>query len=126
MRRSIALVLAWAVLSCSDPTSVKSDVLRINVLPDALELINLSDSKVYFYAFEKNFLATVDLAPPCRDPVTCEGVDSGVKYLLPYTNINGYVQGSSEAVVYHWHLIPDGANGFRPDSLRATEVHLHI
>lgn len=124
MRRLIALASALAVLSCANPVSVKSDVLRVNVLVDALELVNMSDTKVYFIAFAGD-MTLVD-PEPCTDPVTCEGVGSGVKYLLPYTNINGYVQGAAEAVVYHWHLIPDGAIGFRPDSVRTTDVHLHI
>lgn len=46
--------------------------------------------------------------------------------VVPYTEITGYTTGASEAVVYNWHLVPDGADGFRPDSIRATIIALHV
>jgi hypothetical protein len=125
MRRFLVMAAMLGVLSCADPVSPSSDILRINVLPDALELVNLSSAPVYFFAAERNTLALIDWAP-CVEPA-CTNVGPGVKFVLPYEDMVGYSQGAEEAVVYHWHLIPGSTpTGFRPDSIRATVVQLHI
>jgi hypothetical protein len=125
MRRFLALAAILGVLSCADPVSPSSDILRINVLPDALELVNLSPVPVYFFAVESETLARINWAP-CTEPA-CTNVGPGVKFVLPYVDMIGYGQGAEEAVVHHWHLIPGStATGFRPDSIRATIVHLHV
>ena len=43
---------------------------------------------------------------------------------VPYGKIVGYTPAAREAIVYWWHLMPDGGSGFRPDSLRAVVVGL--
>jgi hypothetical protein len=124
MRQLLAVLAFVTVGACSDTTSPRSDLLRINVLPDALELVNTSQQPVYVFAAERNSLALLDWAP-CQDPTTCEGIAVGGSLVLPFDEITGYGPGAEEAVVYHWHLIPDGA-AFKPDSIRSTVVELHV
>jgi len=123
MRRLIAMVAALAIGSCSDPIAPESDLLRINVLPDALEIVNISQQPVYLFIAERNTLALLTWAP-CTDPTTCEGIDVGKSMVVTYDAITGYFPGAAEAVVHHWLLIPNGASGFQPDSIRATIVPL--
>lgn len=124
MRRLLLVVATLASVACADSTSPKPELLRINVLPDALELVNTSQKPVYVLVAERNSLALMDLAP-CMDP-SCESVAVGGSMVVPYVEISGYSAGASEAVVYNWHLVPDGADGFRPDSIRATIIALHV
>ena len=123
--RFLVLGATLGVLSCADPVSPSSDILRISVLPDPLELVNPSPVPVYFFAAERDALAHINWAP-CTESA-CTNVRSGVKFVLPYEDMIGQSQGAEEAVVHHWHLIPGStATGFRPDSIRATVVHLHV
>ena len=124
MLRFLAVVATLVLASCSDSTAPRSDILRINILPDALELMNTSQKPVYAFIAERNSLALLDWAP-CMDP-SCESVAVGGSMVVPYEDITGYTTGAAEAVVYHWHLVPDGADGFRPDSIRATIIALHV
>ena len=61
---------------------------------------------------------------PCRDPNTCPAIKAGGTSALAYSQIVGYSSTSTEAIVYWWHLGPDGKNGFRPDSVRAVVTTL--
>ena len=118
-------MFAPLLLSCAESVApTPTDLLDVNVLPDALELVNQSQSPVYYFAVEKGTLAALSWAP-CTDPATCEDVGVGVHKVVPYSEITGYHAGSTEAVVYHWRLV-SGNNGLQPDSIRATEVHLHV
>ena len=126
MKRLLLLAAALASLSCSDATGpVQTDLVRVTVLPDALEIVNVSGLPVYYFAAERNSLALM-LWGPCTDPETCEGIPAGASKVVPYAEIAGYAAGAEEAVVYHWHLVRiGGATGFKPDSIRSTVVRLH-
>jgi hypothetical protein len=125
MRFYFAFAAALAIASCSDATAPKSDLLRISVQPEAVELMNDSPQPVYVFVVERNSLALVDWAP-CSDPSNCDGIAVGGTKVIPYDDITGYAPGAAEAVVHHWHLVPDGAGGFRPDSIRSTVIGLHV
>jgi hypothetical protein len=123
MRHFLGGLVLLAVGACSDATALGSDLLRINVLPDALELVNSSEQPVYTFIIERDAQAYVDWVV-CTDPSTCNGIAAGGSRVVPYDAIVAYTAGAEEAVVHHWHLIPDGT-GFRPDSVRSTVVQLH-
>lgn len=122
MRRILAFAMLIAA-ACADGTAPKSDLLQIHVLPDALHIVNTSPQSVYVFVAERNTLALLDWAP-CSDPTTCEGIAVGGSQLLPFAEITGYTVDATEVVVHHWHLVSNGAGGFRPDSIRATIVAL--
>jgi hypothetical protein len=123
MIRLLAIASVIATLSCAESIGpeTKSDLLRVNVFTDQLQLVNQSQQPIYFFAIERNSL--LDWAP-CVDPATCEAIPVGGSKFLLYTEINGYQTGATEAVVHHWLLVPQGTE-FQPDSIRSPVVHLH-
>ena len=125
MKRWLLVAAALATLSCSDATGpAQTDLVRVSVLPDALEIVNVSPHPVYYFVAERNSLALM-LWAPCTDPETCEGIPAGASRVVPYGEIAGYAAGAEEAVVHHWHLVRiGGASGFKPDSIRSTVVRL--
>jgi hypothetical protein len=125
MKRLLTLAAVVATLSCRDSTAPGTDLISISVLPDALEIVNVSHHPVYFFATERNSLALM-LWAPCTDPDSCEGIPPGESKVVPYTEIAAWSAGAQEAVVHHWHLVRvGGASGFKPDSIRSTVVRLH-
>jgi hypothetical protein len=123
MKRWLTIVMAVGTLSCAESVGpeTKTDLLRVNVFTDQLQLVNLSQQPIYFFVIERNSL--LDWAP-CVDPGTCEAIAVGGSKMLSYTEIAGYQVGATEAVVHHWLLVPQGSE-FQPDSIRSPIVHLH-
>ena len=117
---SIALCL---VLACTGPTAPISGQLTVRPAPLALKLTNYSPTAVYTFAIEQGALAYIDWAP-CTDPSTCPGIGVGQSVMLPYSQIAGSATPGRDVVVFWWHLIPGGATGFQPDTIRAVLVTL--
>ena len=119
----LAIALAVGTLSCAESIGpeAKTDLIRVNVFTDQLQLVNLSQQPIYFFVIERNSL--LDWAP-CVDPATCEAIAAGGSKMLAYTEIAGYQAGATEALVHHWLLVQQGSE-FQPDSIRSPVVHLH-
>ncbi len=110
-------------LSCHSPTGVIGGQLAVSATPPIVQLANQSQTPVYFFAIESGLAARADWAP-CTDPSHCLALPPMASTDLPYSDIAGYESGAQTAIVYWWHLVPGGATGFRPDSIRAVIVQL--
>jgi hypothetical protein len=123
-RARLTLLAVVVAAACKDPVGVKSDILRVRSQPGELLLTNTSQQSVYFFAAERQLLTLADLAPPCADPLSCEGITQGDTRVLLNDQITGYHEGAEEAMIFHWHLVPDGqsSTGYRPDSIRVLAV----
>jgi hypothetical protein len=68
--------------------------------------------------------AALILWGPCDEPSRCAHVPANSSVELQHSVITGYETGSSEAIVYWWHLTPKAGGGFRPESVRSVVVRL--
>lgn len=106
---------------CSDPVSVRTDILAARIVDQRLELTNRSTTPVYYFAADKNMLALIDWVI-CTQPSECNSVAPRSTRSVPFRDIPGAGDGS-EIVVYHWRLVPgQSATGYVADSLRTLTV----
>ena len=111
------------LLACGSPTGTGSTGLLVRAAPPVLNLTNQTATAVYTFVIDRGAAAYTDWAP-CSDPGSCASIKLGETSSLPYAHIAGYSSTSTEAIVYWWHLVPGGSNGFRPDSVRAVVTSL--
>jgi hypothetical protein len=111
------------LLACGNPTGSGSTGLLVRAAPPVLDLTNQTAGPVYSFVIDRAAAAYTDWGP-CSDPNTCAAITVGGTDALAYSQIVGYSSTSTEAIVYWWHLVPDGNNGFRPDSVRAVVTSL--
>ena len=123
MKRCLAIAALLLALSCDSPTGLIPGELAVRVTPPTLQLTNQTPAAVYFFAIDGK-LAMVANWAPCTDPTSCLAIAPATSEDLPYSQIAGYEAGAQTAIVYWWHLVPEGATGFRPDSIRAAAVRL--
>lgn len=87
-----------------------------------LRLRNDGDQPIAYAVTERGFLG---LLGPCLDPgPACVRLAPGASVVVPYAEIGGYFPGATEAIVYWWHVVPDGAGGYRADEIRSVVVTL--
>jgi hypothetical protein len=111
------------LLACGNPTGTGSNGLLVRAAPPVLNLTNQTSAPVYSYVIDREAAAYTDWAP-CTNPSTCAAIKAGATGSLAYAQITGYSSTSTEAIIYWWHLVPDGTNGFRPDTVRAVVTSL--
>ena len=117
MRPVVVGAVLTALLGCGNPTGTGSAGLLVRAAPPVLNLTNRSSAPIYSFVIDRGVAAFTDWAP-CTDPGTCPALKTGETSPLGYAQIVGYSSTSTEAIVYWWHLVPDGTSGFRPDSIR--------
>lgn len=123
MKPFVVSACCAVLLACGNPTGTGSTGLLVRVAPPVLNLTNQTATAVYTFVIDRGAAAYTEWAP-CRDPNACAGIKVGGTSALAYAQIVGYSSTSTEAIVYWWHLVPDGTNGFRPDSVRAVVTSL--
>lgn len=111
------------LLACGNPTGTGSTGLLVRAAPPVLNLTNQTATAVYTFVIDRGAAAYTDWAP-CSDPYACVAIKGGGTNALAYAQIAGYSSTSTEAIVYWWHLVPDGKDGFRPDSVRSVVTSL--
>jgi hypothetical protein len=112
-----------SLLACGNPTGAGSTGLLVRAAPPVLNLTNQTAGPVYSFVIDRQAAAYTDWGP-CSVPDTCAAIKVGATDALAYSQIAGYSSTSTEAIVYWWHLVPDGTNGFRPDTVRAVVTSL--
>lgn len=116
--RALSLLSATAVaVTCSrSPTGVSDGVLSVARTAGALRLQNASQGPVNYFVVERGAAALIDWIP-CAGP-SCPAVPAAGSVSVPHAQIAGYAVGATEAIVYWWRSVADGAGGFHADSLR--------
>jgi hypothetical protein len=120
--------LLLAPVSCrSDlfaPKGAGSAQVTASGVAGGLRLVNGTDRPIAFTVLEREYATRVQFAP-CLDPSPgCLRLASGASTVVPYAEIGGYVPGAREAIVYWWHVAPDGAGGYRAEELHSEVVRL--
>ena len=123
LRRGLALALGIALASCSDSVGVESDILAAEVVGDNLELRNVGEAPVFYFALDRETLAVADWAI-CTDPDDCQSVPARSTKLISLEQVHPS-SGDADILVYHWRLVPgDSPTGYVADSLRTLTVPL--
>ena len=123
MRYSLVSFALGLALACGSATGPIGGNLAVRAAPPVLQLSNESPATVYTFSIEGGLAIRANWAP-CSDPAHCGGLKPGETEEVQYAQIAGYAPGATHAIVYWWHLVPDGSTGFRPDSIRAVPVTL--
>ena len=122
MKISFVGVVCVLSLACTSSTSPIDGELRVNPAPPTLQLTNESPAPVYILVIEARLAIRANWAP-CTDPALCRGIGVGATDEVAYTDIAGYTESATHAIVYWWHLVPSGG-GYEPDSIRAVGAEL--
>ncbi len=126
MRASTVLLTAGlaAALACQqeptlptgNPRTLSSGDVAISRVQGGIRLTNQTGQAVAYAVWNRDWLA---LFAPCVEPApACVRLAPQATIVVPDGAIGGYVPGVAEAIVRWWHVLPDGAGGFR-----AGEVH---
>jgi hypothetical protein len=117
------LVAALLVLlaSCSHPTEPGQTDLRVRALRPNLVLSNPGDKPIYYFVIEEAINSRTFWGP-CEEPATCPNVSPGANKIIPYLAVPGFGSDAEMALVFWWHLEPDGEGGFTVDQLRVQRV----
>lgn len=121
-RRSF-LGVAFLAIACSDPTGPRSDILRVDRRPAALEFRNLTAAPVYWMALETEVLPLINYAL-CTNPTSCAPLAAHATELVPYNELWCCQGEQRHLTILHYHLVPAPGGGFRPDSVRTIGVQL--
>ena len=119
MTRALVSIGTLAFIACSSPT----DQLTVaSTGTQSLRLANKTAEPIYYFAVESDAAAIIDWVA-CTDPAQCKHVAPHGVSAIPYDQIAGYTPAARQAIVYWWHLRPDGSL-FRPDSIRSLGAQL--
>ncbi|MHB1223471.1 MAG: hypothetical protein ACYC2G_05410 [Gemmatimonadaceae bacterium] len=125
-----ALLLATASCGQESATAVTSpavnetatDTVLASRVDGGVRLTNEGTRPVAYAVWNPDWLA---LFGPCASTgPDCPRLAPGASVFVPDAAIDGLTDGSARAVVRWWHVIPDGAGGFRADVVHETFVTL--
>jgi hypothetical protein len=122
MKISFVGVVCMLSLACTSSTGPIGGQVRVNPTPPTLQLTNESPAPVYIFVIEADLAIRANWAP-CTNPAQCRAIQVGATDQLPYTDIAGYTESATHAIVYWWHLVRRGG-GYEPDSIRAVGAEL--
>ncbi len=122
MRTSLVGIICVFSLACTSSTAPLGGRLTVRRAPPTLQLTNESPAPVYILPIEAGLAIRANWAP-CTDPAQCRGIRVGATEELAYTDIAGYTDTATHAIVYWWHLVRR-SGGYEPDSIRAIPVEL--
>lgn len=122
--RRIALLSGALILACSDPVSVRTDLLVARRDGDQLELTNTSTSRVYYFAADQDGLAVADWVA-CTNPATCVHVAPLSTVRIALEDVALYTPDITAVAVFHWRLVAgESPTGYVADSIRMALVRL--
>lgn len=124
---SVLLVASAITLSGCDRDPVSAQ-LSSNVLVSAvrvqsgIRLTNNTDRGVAYVVSNPQWLGQLAL---CADPgPECVKLAPGASVVVPLDDIYGYSANATEASVFCWHVVPDGADGYKTENVTTVVVSL--
>ena len=118
-----AFLSAAAVTACSEEATTPTDsvptnsnpgivagTLEVTAAKPTLTLKNGTEFQVGYMVVDKDQMV-VALYPPCGD--NCPKLAQGAQVAIPYANIGGYTNASTEAVVMWWTYTRQADGSFK-------------
>ena len=113
-------LLVLLTTACHDPTGTDGQV-QARLLPTGIRVTNGTAAVLYYAAFEREIMALIDWIP-CTDPDSCPRIRVNETITIPFSQVTGWELDSREAILYWWHLVPAGTDGYRADGITWTVV----
>jgi hypothetical protein len=117
---AIALVLVTGCQGLTEPAT--DGPLTVTARGRKLVIENTGSLPLQTRAIVVNDREVVDFIE-CTDAAVCPGLASGARKEVPYSQIYDYTRWAREAIIYGWHLVPNG-DGFRVGKVWAVRVKL--
>src|SRR5215207_1926102 len=118
----LLLIAAACSGSSSPPDPGPSAQVAVAPVAGGLRLRNDTDQPIAYTVFERGVLARF---APCLDPGPgCVRLAPGASAVVPYAEMGGYHPGATKAIVYWWHVVPDGAGSYRAGEIRSVVASL--
>lgn len=116
---AVTLTSSGCGLELLTPASASVAVSRVN---EGVRLTNRTDRPVAYAVWNPGWLASF---APCTftDP-RCPRLDPGESVVIPLSEVGGYVPGLREALVRWWHVVPEGAGGYRVEEVHEVTIAL--
>jgi hypothetical protein len=119
--RALLLLFTLSATGCDLLLSpVFSGPLSVSPARNSFVMENRGERDIFYFAVEQHTAALINWGP-CDRPADCPRVPARGRTTVPYDSIGGFGPEATTAIIYWWHLVPDGAGGHRPDEIR----HLH-
>jgi hypothetical protein len=122
-RALAALAALGFIVGCQGPTEPATDgPLRVTANGRSLVIENTGSLPLQTRAIVVDESVVVDFVE-CMDPAVCPGLASGTRKEVLYSQIYGYTRAAREAMIYAWHLVPNG-HGYSVSGTWAVRVKL--
>lgn len=114
--------------SCSDPTRVPDEDVRITAVEDGLEVANTSEVDLFYQAIDSETLALwagPAAATLCVEP-DCPHVAPGQTVVVSWNDVVGWSEATTRVTVYWWRVASEGEGHWRMEgeTLRSREILL--
>ena len=87
-----------------------------------IRITNNTDRGIAYVVSNPQWLGLLGM---CEDPgPSCVTLAPGASVVVPFDEIHGYSTTATEASVFWWHVVPDGADGYRKEDLTTVFVSL--
>ncbi|HEX2187488.1 MAG TPA: hypothetical protein VHG51_01260 [Longimicrobiaceae bacterium] len=124
----IGLVLALAACQ-PDPASVAGPEaatagaqVTVSRADGGLRLTNATDRPVAFNVRNPDWLG---LLAACTDPgPSCARLAPGASVFVPFSEVAGFAPGARQVAVTWWHVVADGAGGYRVEEFHDVALTL--
>ena len=129
MNRILSALLVASAITLSgcdrDPVSseLAGDVLVSAVrVESGIRITNNTDRGIAYVVSNPQWLGLLGL---CEDPgPECVKLAPGASVIVPLDEIYGYSATATEASVFWWHVVPDGADGYKTEDVTTVFVSL--
>jgi hypothetical protein len=113
---AVLLLCAGLLAACSEPMTHGSAGVGVRTDAAGIEILNQRNRTIYYFAADRQTAALI-LWGACDRPADCPRVEPNERRRVPASEIQGWGT-SDEVIVYWWHLLPQGDDEFRVDSIR--------
>lgn len=125
--RMIALALLTLTLTpaaCRRDLATTAEVaasqVQVRRMDDGIRLTNRSERPIAFAVWNTGWLAAF---APCTDTgPECPRLAPGASVVIPRSQIGGSTPDMQEVIVRWWHVVPDGAGGYRAEAVYEVRV----
>ena len=99
----IIVVISFILLSCSSPTEVTEDTIKVEQQETYLKIINTSEITLYLFVVEGEMAAKINWAPHFSDPKV-EGRNTvNIEYSEILNDNDEPVKIGDELIIYYWN-----------------------
>ncbi|HEX8320504.1 hypothetical protein [Longimicrobium sp.] len=118
------LTLSLASAACGRDLATTAEVtasqVQVRRTDDGIRLINSTDRPVAFAVWNTGWLAAF---APCTDTgPDCSRLAPGASVVVPRSQVAGSSPEMEEVIVRWWHVVPDGAGGYRAETVHEVRV----